>query len=69
MTANMKMIISAYLSENDPIMTQFGTLNEVVTTIKMIYLKFKLLNLRWRIDTILQNVIFGRNLAAYCQKA
>jgi len=40
------MIISAYLSENDPIMTQFGTLNEVVTTIKMIYLKFKLLNLR-----------------------
>jgi len=32
--ANIKIVMSAYLSENDQIIIKFGTMNQIVTVIK-----------------------------------
>ena len=39
--ANTKIVMSAYLSENDPIMTKFVTMYQIVTLLKVIRSKLK----------------------------
>jgi len=58
-TANMK-IASAYLCENDPIMTQFGTLNQIVILIKMISPKFSFLKAKMADGRHIENIVFSR---------
>jgi len=51
---NTLNVMLVYLSENELIRRmKFGVLNDIGTTIKMTWTKFRFLNSRWRTDAIL----------------